>query len=111
MADRLTREPLTVPEQLLTVGLVQATDDYACLCCAGEIDQATAPVFADALADAVPGRSRVEVDLTKVTFLDSSGINALVQHRRPSCALVVVNVPPHIRRVFDITGLSEIFCA
>ncbi|MEV4709040.1 STAS domain-containing protein [Actinoplanes sp. NPDC049316] len=111
MADRLTHEPLTVPEQLLTVTAVQATDDYARLRCAGEIDQATAPLFADALAEAVPGRRRVEVDLSEVSFLDSSGINALVQHRKPGCALVVVNVPPHIRRVFDITGLTAILCA
>ena len=104
------RQTLVAPETLLTVLTATETDDYALLCCAGEIDQATAPLFADALADAVPGRHRVEVDLAGVTFMDSSGINALVQHRRPGCDLVVTHVPPHIRRVLDITGLTPLLC-
>ncbi|UQU64381.1 STAS domain-containing protein [Couchioplanes caeruleus] len=111
MADRLTHEPLTTPEHLLTVTTAGVTDDYARLRCVGEIDQATAPLFAAALAEAVPGRHRVEADLAEVSFMDSSGINALVQHRVPGCDLVVTNVPPHIRRVFDITGLTPILCA
>lgn len=110
MTDSLTGRPLVVPEDLLTVTTAQETSDYARLRCVGEIDQATAPLFADALADAVPGRGRVDVDIAGVTFMDSSGINALVQHRRPGCRLLVVNVPPQIRRVFDITGLTGILC-
>ena len=110
MTDSLTGRPLVLPEDLLTITTAQETADYARLRCVGEIDQATAPLFADALADAVPGRRRVEVDLSGVSFLDSSGINALVQQRRPGCRLVVTDVPSHIRRVFDITGLTGILC-
>ena len=109
MTDSITSR-LVAPEDQLTVTTARATCDYACLRCEGEIDQATAPAFADALADAVPGRRRVEVDVSKVSFMDSSGINALVQHLTPGCELLVTNVPPHIRRVLDITGLTAIFC-
>ena len=109
MTDSMTSR-LVAPEDLLTVRTARATCDYACLRCEGEIDQATAPALADALADAVPGRRRVEVDVSRVSFMDSSGINALVQHLRPECDLVLVNVPPQIRRVLDITGLTGIFC-
>jgi len=110
MNNSLTGRPLLAPDALLTVTVARETSDYARLRCTGEIDQATAPLFADALADAVPGRRRVEVDLAEVAFMDSSGINALVQNRRPGCELVVVDVPPHIRRVLDITGLTGILC-
>ncbi|MFI7603396.1 STAS domain-containing protein [Actinoplanes sp. NPDC049681] len=110
MTERLTGEPLVVPETELSVATVGETADYLRLRCAGEIDQSTAGLFADALAAAVPGRRRVEVDLGAVTFMDSSGINALVQHRDPGCELVLVEVPPRIRRVLEITALDRIFC-
>ncbi|MEV8509833.1 STAS domain-containing protein [Actinoplanes sp. NPDC051475] len=110
MPERLTGEPLVVPETELSVATVEQTADYLRLRCVGEIDQSTAGLFAEALAAAVPGRRRVEVDLSKVTFMDSSGINALVQQRTPECELVLIKVPPRIRRVLEITALDHIFC-
>ncbi|MEV4642486.1 STAS domain-containing protein [Actinoplanes sp. NPDC049548] len=103
-------EELVEAQTELTVTTVVQTPDYARLCCAGEIDQSTAVVLAAALSDAVPGRRRVEVDLADVTFMDSSGINVLVQHRIPGCDLVLADVPPRIRRVLEITALDHIFC-
>ncbi len=71
---------------------------------------AAALLLAAALAAAVPGRRRVEVDLAGVTFMDSSGINTLVQHRKPGCDLVLVEVPARVRRVLEITALDHLFC-
>ncbi|OJF12211.1 hypothetical protein BG844_21900 [Couchioplanes caeruleus subsp. caeruleus] len=94
----------------MTVTTTAETSERARLRCAGEIDQSSAPRFAAALDATMPGRRRVEVDLSGVTFMDSSGVNALVQHHREGCELVVVDVPPNIRRVLEITGLDGIFC-
>ncbi|MQA83136.1 MAG: anti-sigma factor antagonist [Streptosporangiales bacterium] len=43
----------------------------------GEIDVYTAPQMRDAISDALQARPRVVVDTTRVTFMDSTGINVL----------------------------------
>jgi anti-sigma B factor antagonist len=78
----------------------------------GEVDMTTAPELAKAL-DAVPDTARlVVVDLGGVTFLDSSGLNALVRGRRELAASdvgfkVVVPAEGVVRRVIEITRLED----
>ena len=81
---------------------------------AGEIDMATAPELAQALAADVLHDSvqRVVVDLTAVTFLDSSALNALVQSQRALAAReiafrVVSPIDEAVRRIFEITQLAD----
>jgi len=77
----------------------------------GEIDMATAPEVARAIDSGHDGAERVVVDLTEVTFLDSSALNALV-HCQKSLAehdigFRVVSPSDHaVRNVFDITHLT-----
>jgi anti-sigma B factor antagonist len=78
----------------------------------GEVDMLTAPALLKAIDEVPEGTSCVVVDLTMVSFLDSSGLNTLVQGRRALDAREVamrVVVPPDgaIRRVFEITRLTE----
>ena len=80
----------------------------------GEIDVATAPDLRHELADAVSvGRCKVIVDLTQVTFMDSTGLNILVRARRAAEArggeLRLVGAGETIRRLMCITGLDQIF--
>ena len=52
------------------------------------------------------------VDLSGVTFMDSTGINALVaaHHRMPQDGeLRVVGLRSNVQRVFEITGLDVLF--
>ncbi len=79
---------------------------------AGEVDMTTAPGLTKAF-DGVAGSVRkVVVDLGGVTFLDSSGLNALVRGRRELAAadieLSVVAPPPGLaRRVIGIAQLDS----
>jgi anti-sigma B factor antagonist len=78
----------------------------------GEVDMLTAPSLLKAIDDVPEDTRWVVVDLTKVSFLDSSGLNVLVQGRRALDAREVamrVVVPPDaaIHRVFEITRLTE----
>jgi len=56
--------------------------------------------------------AHVVFDLSKLTFIDSSGINALVQAVREIEARggtgVLAAPSPEARRVFDIIGLSQV---
>jgi anti-sigma B factor antagonist len=81
----------------------------------GEIDVATAPVLRTALTRVVAsGATTVTVEMSGVTFLDSSGIGVLLgAHRRlreeRDGSLRVTGARETVRRVLDITGLSDTF--
>jgi anti-sigma B factor antagonist len=82
----------------------------------GEVDLATAPVLRDAVEGADPEASVVVVDLTDVSFLDSSGLRVLAQCQRmlsgpdeDGAAMRVVVASPAVQRVFDVTGLRSFF--
>jgi len=89
-----------------------ADDGIVVLTVVGEVDMTTAPELTRAFA-AVPDSSRrVIVDLGGVTFLDSSGLNALVRGRRELAAgdvelRVVAPAAGAVRRVIEITQLEE----
>src|SRR6476646_2683542 len=78
----------------------------------GEVDMSTAPRLLE-IIDAVSDAARlVIIDLTQVSFLDSSGLNALVKAQRRlgarGIALRIVSPSGHVvRRVFQIAHLEE----
>jgi anti-sigma B factor antagonist len=81
----------------------------------GELDVATVPELKAALTDVIdrnPGTS-VWVDLAQVSFIDSSGLGVLVgalkRARQHDGAVVVRNLSGAPHKVFEITGLLEIF--
>lgn len=92
----------------------ECVDGTSVVTVSGEVDVATAPAVRDCL-DQVISRDRgpVVVDLVGVTFIDSTGLGVLIgAHRR--CGelgrvLHVVVVEQRIRKVFEITGLTELF--
>jgi anti-sigma B factor antagonist len=89
-------------------------DERHVLAVAGEIDLFTAPELKSALGDAVEaGRSRIVVDLTQTTFLDSTALGVLIgavkRLRSRDGAMTIVNTDPNIAKTFEITGLDQIF--
>lgn len=91
-----------------------AHDGYTIVWVRGEIDMATAPALLRELAEAVRAQQcRVIVDLTDVTFMDSTGLSALVLARRRAVAsggeVRLVGASGMLRKVLRITGLDEIF--
>ena len=80
----------------------------------GDIDLATAQALDDAFADAIRESEGVFVaDLSGVDFLDSSGLKVLLRARallgREDRALAVVCPFGRVRRVFELSGVSEVF--
>ncbi|HEX4191239.1 MAG TPA: STAS domain-containing protein [Marmoricola sp.] len=89
-------------------------DDRRTLVVAGEFDIATTEEFRDQAQVCLDaGVATIEVDLSGVTFIDSSGLGALVGLRKECAqsgsALVLLGVPPTVTRLFEITGLATIF--
>ena len=99
----------------LAAGLItsiRTEGEHAILTVGGEVDIATVDSFRQALLDAQKRSRRVVVDVSGVTFMDSAGVNALVgaYHRVAADEeLRLVGLRPNVRRVFEITGLLEVF--
>jgi anti-anti-sigma factor len=77
----------------------------------GELDAYTAPKIRGGIRAAMtaPDTSQVQVDLADVSFMDSSGVNALIRCRAEAeprgILLVVANPQPQPLKVLDILGL------
>jgi anti-anti-sigma factor len=80
---------------------------------AGELDMTTTPRLKKYLSTlAQTHQGPIVIDLRQLTFLDSTGITALVAAngyaRRDGWSLTIVNGSGQIRRVFEISGLSDV---
>ncbi|MFF5486452.1 STAS domain-containing protein [Streptomyces virginiae] len=84
----------------------------------GEIDIDTAPSLSRALAHALTfvAASRVDrvvADCSRVTFCDSSGLNALLAARlravEAGATIHLANPAPQLRRLLQITGAAALF--
>jgi anti-sigma B factor antagonist len=93
---------------------VHREKDGAVLTVSGEVDVWTAPILVrqlDALfAEPVPG---IAVDLGRVTFLDSTGIHALVTARARALArdvpFMLSSIALPVRLVLTAAGLGDLF--
>jgi anti-sigma B factor antagonist len=104
-AQRETVRPFTVD--------VEPERDVVRVCPRGDVDLATVDLLRDQVDQLISaGFLRVLLDLRGVTFLDSTGLTLLVEMYRASRArrweLGVVEGPPEVQRLLDITGLRAV---
>lgn len=89
-------------------------DGWTVVAASGEIDVATAADLRAGLTELVEsGAVHVVVDLEDVDFIDSTGLGVLVGAIRRARAadgdLRLVCTNSRILKVFDVTGLDEVF--
>jgi anti-sigma B factor antagonist len=80
----------------------------------GEIDLYSAPELRSRLAKAIDsGKTRLVVDLREATFIDSTTLGVLiaaVKRVQPvGGTLAIVCADQNIRRIFELTGLENVF--
>lgn len=77
----------------------------------GEVDLSTVSVLRHALATAVALGRHVVVDLSQVTFIDSTGFRELLIHRRmcreDDRLMVLVNPRPRVQNVIDTLNFYQ----
>lgn len=91
-------------------------DDGRCLTLrlVGELDHAAAQTIMPGIEDAVEEYlpRRCVLDLTGVSFMDSSGIAVILKTdrllRQTGGVLALSGVPGQVRRVLDVAGLTKI---
>lgn len=99
-------------ESLLELTTAAVSQDRVLVRARGEVDLTTAPELATAIRDAI-GRTefQVELDLEQVTFIDSSGVGAIVVADRLAKSvnrqLVIGPRSIFVARVFEVAGLDQ----
>lgn len=77
----------------------------------GEIDLATVDVVEQELRRAEESHDRVVLDLSRTSFMDSTGVYLIIavnsRLQKRGASLVVAPGPPQIRRLFELTGLAD----
>ncbi|MGW0118550.1 STAS domain-containing protein [Streptomyces sp. NPDC003327] len=81
------------------------------LCASGEFDSETVVCLHEALSDARHARAeRVLLDVSQVTFGDSSFLDELVRaHYAPGRLVLVGPLTRQVRRLLDMTGTRDVF--
>lgn len=93
---------------------VTSRDGVLTIALSGEIDHQVAREMMDAITDAIAERlpARLVLDLSGVTFMDSSGIAVLLRARRQMShtggAVTVTAIPAQARRVLDAAGVGRL---
>jgi anti-sigma B factor antagonist len=100
-----------VPEELVTS--LDRTADTVTVALHGEVDVATVDQVRVALADAIAAGPRaIEVDLSDLSFIDSTGLAALVfgfqRSRDATIAFRLARASRGVRQILVLSGLLEV---
>lgn len=99
-----------VPE--LSLDVVRNGDEIL-IHCHGRIVSATSAILQDKVRAMIPGSTRIVLDLTDVTYLDSSGLGSLVglyvSAKRGGSALKLIHLSERIKQLLKLTQLAAIF--
>ena len=83
-------------------------DDEGVLWLAGELDMATAEAFLEMASANADHRRDVVLECSALTFLDSSGIRAILTLASHTLGKVIIcNPDPPVRKVLTIAGVDE----
>jgi anti-sigma B factor antagonist len=96
-----------------TARAVPLDEQAVCVEVEGELDLATAPQLEVLLRRELDAGHDVMLDLSAVTFMDSSGLRAIITSTRAANSngthlRIGGSLLPQIRRLIEITGLREV---
>lgn len=87
--------------------------DARVIAISGELDVATVASLRQLLLQRNGKHRLVVVDLTAVSFIDSTGLSALIlgqrQQHEHGADLSLVGLQPQVEKVLEVTGLNEVF--
>ena len=108
-------EPLTPEWPYLLVQVVQRPGRALSVTGHGEIDMTTVEMLSHTLATVLRQEcpTHIDVNLSEVTFMDSSGVNALMACRTVAepagCRITISHPRPTVHRVLTVTGVGHLF--
>ena len=81
--------------------------------CTGKITSASSGLLQTTVRSLIPETKSVVLDLTGVTYMDSSGLGAIAglffSAKRQNCRLKLVNLNERLKELFRLTKLASVF--
>ncbi|MCL2108538.1 MAG: STAS domain-containing protein [Oscillospiraceae bacterium] len=91
---------------------VTQTGNTGLLTLIGRLDAISAPELQKAVAELMPEVTQVEFDFAEVEYMSSAGIRVLLGAQKNADkagkSVVLKNVVPEVKSVFEITGLLDV---
>lgn len=92
---------------------IREQDGIAVIALSGDVDLESSPKVRDVLLDCVGARRPVVVDMSGVSYIDSSGVASLVEAyqtaRKSETSFALAQVSQSAMRVFELARLDKVF--
>jgi anti-sigma B factor antagonist len=106
----MAANPIPIPE--LSLETVR-TPEEAVVRCTGKITSGTSALLQSAVRSLIPGTKCVVLDLTDVSYMDSSGLGAIMglywSAKRQHCGLKLIKMNQRLQELFRLTKLASVF--
>ena len=101
-----------IPTSELSLETIKNPDEII-VRCNGRIVSATTHDLQTTVRSLIPETKRVVLDLTNVSYMDSSGLGTVVSiyltAKRQQCELRIINLNQRLKELFRLTKLASIF--
>lgn len=103
--------PVPIPPELKFTS--ESTPTETILRCTGRITSDTTSLLQSTVRTLMPETKTIVLDLTDVTYMDSSGLGALVglylSAKKAKCKLKLVNLSQRLKELFSMARLAQVF--
>lgn len=105
---------ILITETFTSISLTAAMDDVTILQPAGILDSTQASTFRQDVSDRVrDGAKHILIDFQDVTFMDSSGLGALVlalkTARSSKVKMSICAINDQVKMLFELTSMDRVF--
>jgi anti-anti-sigma factor len=108
----MATNPSNVPSSRLKLD-IQTVEDATVVRLSGNLTRDDAATFKEKVKALIPQTKRLVLDLSEVTYMDSSGLGAVVSvyitARKAGCDLQLINLSKRVRELLGLTNLLSVF--
>ena len=109
----MAANPIPVPESPLMIEVTEATDEAFVVTCSGRIVSGTTDLLKTRIKSLFPDTRRLRLDLGNVSYMDSSGLGALVglyvSAKSAGVELRLVHLTDRVAELLRMSNLLTIF--
>jgi anti-anti-sigma factor len=106
----MAANPIPLPE--LTLETVRTPEEII-IRCTGRITSGTSDLLQSTVRSLIPETKCVVLDLTDVSYMDSSGLGAIIgvylSAKRQHCGLKLIKMNERLQELFRLTKLAAVF--
>jgi anti-sigma B factor antagonist len=109
----MATHPVEFPVRPLQLDVSSTNDSVTTVTCNGRLTSETSESFKTQVKGLIPRSRRIVLDLTNLSYMDSSGLGALVSvyasARSANVELKLINLSARIQQLLRLTKLASVF--